>query len=126
MKPPQRVHPHFTCPIFPVPQPEKAGRMKRNCWGNTAFRLRALLSSRQHVLMVSVPTRYPESSATFPVIPPSLPANAMCFQLLKNCSYFCPLPQYVVGGVGKESGSFAVWKSTGKRDALISLVLPTN
>lgn len=110
MKPPQRVHPHFTCPILAVPQPEKAGTMKRTCWGNTAFRLRALLSARQHGLMVGVPARPPHilnPVLTFPVFPPSLPAKAMCFQLLKNCSCFCLLPQYTVGGVDKESMQLA-------------------
>lgn len=103
MKPPQRVHPHFTCPILPVPQPEKAGRMKRTSLGE--YRLRALLSARQHVLTVSMPARPPHilyPVLTFPVIPPSLPEKTMCFQLLKNCSCFCPLAQYMVGGVNNK------------------------
>lgn len=97
--------PSFHLPYFASISAWESWQNEEDLLGNMAFRLRALLSARQHVLMVSMPVRPPHilnPVLTFPVVPPSLPAKAPCFQLLKNCSCFCPLSQYMVGGVDKE------------------------
>lgn len=101
MKPPQRVHSHFTCPILPVPEHEKAGRMTSTCageYGNSGptgsgtqgslARCKAACAHRERISLSSAHTAV---NANLPCHPFFLASHCtakpvVCFRFLKAAS----------------------------------------